>query len=922
MRATVARILVLLAAVAVAIGATAFLRLDRDVVGPVDVGSVLDSGDGEVRREGRIDGALVPATGTEDSPPSRRIEAVASTPPSGSGGPGGRVVGIVRDPSGAPLAGVPIQLHPPEPAAFEAMPDELRRRLAGRASDDDGRFHFAGVPAGGWRVRAGGVRHRTTWSRFDVADGATTFVELILEIGGAASGVVVDDAGRPLSGVRIEPSATPVVTAADGSFRVTGLPSGNIEISARKPGYALEPPAPPRATVIAGAETTGVRITMVPAAPIHGSVTDVEGRPLAGATVHAHSRRGNTLYALATTSADAAGRYELAEIPSTGVYRIVAAANDYREKAADEVRPGARVDFELERTGWIEVRPIDAATGGAVEPTALLLASVPPWSSTSDGFVRDRFEPDVVRATSGVFRVPYPESGIYRVQVDAPGYAACRTEALTIEGVETIGPVVLLLERGGEIHGRVVRASDGGVIAGAEVILLARLSDRRAAGHRQFGIEIRDDHDVRAMTSSDQDGEFRFDGLGSGVLALRVSAVGFATGQWDGVDVRVGAATTVETPLSSGGVLSGRVIGLDGQPAPGRPIVAHQAFGLCRGGDSDPAGAYRLEHVPPGRYRVEAGDPRRGSGGRFAMHLASGGVAPPDPRDYPIVVRDGLETRVDLDLAASERCGLTGVLLVREVPAPGFKVKLDRADGGGDAPIVATFGASDVTDDRGAFELHDVPAGVWFVVVEAKGESRPMHRRRVELVPGAISAVEIRLDPARVHGTVVDERGRPVDDATVVVVREWKGDDLWGNRSEGTGPLGRFDFDLLPLGRYLIHAESPATVSSRSTIELADGTDREMRLVARDAGTLRVALEPKGWNVESLTVSLEGPSGRFVVGQKVVDRDGSLLLRGLPAGWFELCIRDARLSRRACKPVEVFARNDEHVTLRFESSPR
>jgi RNA polymerase sigma-70 factor (ECF subfamily) len=118
--------------------------------------------------------------------------------------------------------------------------------------------------------------------------------------GAIVDGAVEDEHGAALAGVRIEvgrqvkgvqvageegmteaPRAQWLVTGADGSFHATDLPAGELEVQARRPGFA---PFSCFVQTVAG-ETAQVRCRLTAGCEVHGCVVDERGVPVERATV-------------------------------------------------------------------------------------------------------------------------------------------------------------------------------------------------------------------------------------------------------------------------------------------------------------------------------------------------------------------------------------------------------------------------------------------------------------------------------------------------------------------------------------------------------------------------------------------------------------------------------------------------------------
>jgi protocatechuate 3,4-dioxygenase beta subunit len=133
------------------------------------------------------------------------------------------------------------------------------------------------------------------------------------------SGVVVDAAGRPQAGARLETvplaesasleEAVLTRASAAGEFRVSGLAAGrSYRITAHHPGSASG------VIALGPVETSvaGLRVVMRRGAALTGALIDERGEPAAGVTVELLAETGRSL---GRTATDGEGRFALSDLP-------------------------------------------------------------------------------------------------------------------------------------------------------------------------------------------------------------------------------------------------------------------------------------------------------------------------------------------------------------------------------------------------------------------------------------------------------------------------------------------------------------------------------------------------------------------------------------------------------------------------------
>src|SRR5258706_6490303 len=273
--------------------------------------------------------------------------------------PPARFSGRIIDEASAPVAGAQVLLVP-DPRRPMARPPVQA------VSDQDGRYAFARVVPGRYRVEAqkpGFVRPgdpvRVTLASGQTLDGVNVF----LLRDGAIAGRIFDPAGRPLAEVRVmAPSRLHVRGGADrfvpagqgfgtserGEFRITGLlpgsyyvsaaprmrtaletvePSGTAQIATFYPGTRDASTA--RTVTVASGQTVAdveFRLELAAAFVVSGIAIDDDGRPAAGVHVEITEEprgAGAMPGTIGVTRTDEDGRFEVGNVPS-GAFLVIA----------------------------------------------------------------------------------------------------------------------------------------------------------------------------------------------------------------------------------------------------------------------------------------------------------------------------------------------------------------------------------------------------------------------------------------------------------------------------------------------------------------------------------------------------------------------------------------------------------------------
>ncbi|MGE0190558.1 MAG: carboxypeptidase regulatory-like domain-containing protein [Planctomycetota bacterium] len=229
----------------------------------------------------------------------------------------GRLVGIVVDAADEPVAGAKVfargqapegeegRQRGPGGRAMERLREELDPHLT--VTDEEGRFVLDGLaPRLAWKaaVMAEGFVE-TESERVRIAEGDTREVRVVLQPGGVLEGRVVDEDGRWVAGARIrhglldddmsrrprinaweiggqlEPEV--VVTADDGTFRLTELQTGQQVIQVEAEGFVTLIKRDVR--MEAGQVRTGYQLTVRRGETIRGRVLGDDLKPVEGAMV-------------------------------------------------------------------------------------------------------------------------------------------------------------------------------------------------------------------------------------------------------------------------------------------------------------------------------------------------------------------------------------------------------------------------------------------------------------------------------------------------------------------------------------------------------------------------------------------------------------------------------------------------------------
>ncbi|HYO58844.1 carboxypeptidase regulatory-like domain-containing protein [Archangium sp.] len=501
-------------------------------------------------------------------------------------GAGARFEGrVVARRSGAPVEGATVHVSP-----FGDNGD------SGRAvTDAQGHYAVGGLAPGAYDVAVTARGFSELLQRgLTVAPGERFLLDAKLVGHGVVEGTARDAAGRPLAGVRVvegdrwmpEDLGTPppeARTNAEGFYRLEGLGTGQVRLSAHREGMAG---GVVRYVHVEEGGTARADFTFEETGILEGVVRVNSGPPPARPIqVHALPRRGSTLDPGDTGSTDveSSGFFRLVLPP--GSYEVIA---DHPEDDGPRQRQPELVQVESGKTSRLELAleepeyPRGLMHGrvlepdGSPSPAALVTGRGPSEEDPLYFFVSTDAE--------GRFEYAAPSDIPLRI------HAANGGRLGLVEGARTGQEVVVRLQPAGTLRGRVVRPQGApvrGFVLGLNPLEASESlwtgHERRFAGER---FEVKDLPGVPLMLEVRTE-----DGARGGTL----------------VRLAPGTSTEVELVVRDTARVRGRVVDLEARaPVPGVTVFVPGAPSSSHA-TTDAEGRFLLEGIPEGEHTLVLG---------------------------------------------------------------------------------------------------------------------------------------------------------------------------------------------------------------------------------------------------------------------------------------------------------------------------
>lgn len=589
--------------------------------------------------------------------PATEDSRQALRPETGPGGPRvqfGAIEGKVLDEQGVPIAEARVSLMNMRPTGMGDDVWVMRgvdppRPAAKVVTDAKGTFRFDRLdPRKDWTLVVTHDRY-VRWdsdSTIPVPEDGVWPETITLKPGQTCSGFVRDAATKqPIVGAQLvldsplarglgrkkSPAKQEITTDAEGHyvFHNTSLSFSQPRVlTVSAPGYATQVhnnfalanigAAPTRFKNVQGppqAESRTQDFELEPGKVIAGRVQGPDGRGVSGIEIEALNQTG-TVGSGGFAKSGASGEF-LLEGLAEGLYTVRVTATNYDANPLQRVEAGdTNVVIELFQQAVVTGKVVDPSG----QPLSTFVVKARAANEISKAFGAVMGQKAVKGSPDGTFELGGIPEGAYVVEASAEGYASSFSDTFNATQGLVTSDVVVRMNRGGSLSGRIVDAYGNAAVAGAEV---STVDNNWIEGDL---FELFGALEPSAMTKTkvftDADGRFAIDVMTPGPYQVQIKARGYSPVFVNDVEIVEGRNTELPAQLlSKGAVITGVVYGRDGAIQPGAtvqltPEDPNQLYGN-RTTRADATGRFVIENAQPGTYQLSATRPNQGGGNPF-----------------------------------------------------------------------------------------------------------------------------------------------------------------------------------------------------------------------------------------------------------------------------------------------------------------
>ncbi|MDD5704785.1 MAG: carboxypeptidase-like regulatory domain-containing protein [Kiritimatiellae bacterium] len=708
-----------------------------------------------------------------------------------------------------------------------SMVTETRRRRPRRLDFDlvdrhlrastgsDGRFAVSGLTTGKWNVTFSHPDCVSTSEQVVVPIAAgSARSRYVLSRGATFSGRVVDETGKPVGEVALtmtsrtsqdDGGSQHTSTDADGRFRLTGLPPGNLELRISSDSHlplrqnwdTLPPDDPARTLVL----SNGLVIA--------GQVSDADGKPVPEVDARVFGPMRNQArveHVNRTTKTGADGTFKISGLPA-GSYRLTLGTEGETYSESD-VTAGTD-DVLVQLAAKMQICCEVARPDGAPLPGATVRAERVEEGGARMVFGPSRSDAPSVTDNKGRLTLTLRQGSRYTIMAAKPPLLPAGAKIdLTAAGAGATS-VVLRLSEGVTLTGWVFEPDGRTPRAGVTVSADPDTRSDPLAGMRES------DEDAVGAVQTGADGAFSLPGVAEGLGMLSV----FADAERQQLlgsrrfCVKRDAPESVRVVLDALGAVRGKVLNKDGDPVPAGATVMLMSDDMqelsSRGGpartETDDHGGFLFERIRAGSYRLMYydQDAARSDGQRIR------------PIFLAVTVRPSETNVVSLAPTAAPASTLTGSVTRAGKPVSGGRIRMIPAPKEHDDLIGMMMAGEGVREaevaTNGTYSIAGIGPGEWMMrFSEARNEEQDSEGAYVRTVTVAPGQTRLDLDTAgvRLSGTVAAAGGGTATGDAVVRIVPSSGGAMaamighYAQRTVKTDGAGMFEATDMAPGHY------------------------------------------------------------------------------------------------------------------------